>query len=179
MNYRPAQLEVLLPLFLLCLLAEPAAAGPGYLSVTGPVPLRLRKAMPPSAEVQLPALRPLVIPVASIDVAPTNMSIPMPAQTPTAGPANPVPLAPDVDYAAGPPPPSEAAAPPPGVPPYTGPGPLQLSPPAETSIDPMALLNYYLSVATNGMGPRVVMPVFIPPPPPAPSPVSRATYESR
>ena len=106
MNYRPAQLEVLLPLFLLCLLAEPAAAGPGYLSVTGPVPLRLRKAMPPSAEVQLPALRPLVIPVASIDVAPTNMSIPMPAQTPTAGPANPpVPLAPDVDYAAGPPPP--------------------------------------------------------------------------
>jgi hypothetical protein len=34
-------------------------------------------------------------------------------------------------------------------------------------------------VSTNAPGVQVVMPIFVPPAPPLPSPASHATYESR
>ena len=44
--------------------------------------------------------------------------------------------------------------------------------------DPQALLSYLLTVSTNEPGPKVIMPVFIPPTPPALFPSSHASYES-
>jgi len=45
--------------------------------------------------------------------------------------------------------------------------------------DLQAQLNHLLSVSTNEPGTKVIMPVFVPPAPPAPFPSSHATYEAR
>jgi hypothetical protein len=74
---------------------------------------------------------------------------------------------------------SPAALPPPGmvIPfPITALG--QPDQATDAVVDPQALLNYLLSVSTNEPGAKVLMPVFVPPPPPLPYPASHATYES-
>jgi hypothetical protein len=50
---------------------------------------------------------------------------------------------------------------------------------AEGVVDPQVLLSYLLSISTNEPGAKVIMPIFVPPTPPAPSASSHATYESR
>jgi hypothetical protein len=57
--------------------------------------------------------------------------------------------------------------------------PVAPPPPEGAGVDPQALLARLLTASTNDPGPRIIMPVFVPPPPPAPFPSSHATYESR
>jgi hypothetical protein len=54
-----------------------------------------------------------------------------------------------------------------------------LAPATPGVADPQALLTYLLTVSTNDPGAKVIMPVFIPPAPPAPTASSHATYESQ
>ncbi len=75
---------------------------------------------------------------------------------------------------------SPADLPPPGmVIPFPIPASSQPDQAMDGVVDPRALLNYLLSVSTNEAGAKLVMPVFVPPAAPLPSPSSHATYESR
>ena len=177
MNHFAGNNRALLSLLFACLCVGSVAAGPGYLPVTGPTPLRLQVALVPAAEVQLPPLRPPITEVAQNQASPTN-GLP-PAMDPAGAAPDWGPLAPPSssigstpDFLGPPLQPMDSGTP------TALPGPLQMPGPAQPPIDPLSLLNSYLAASTNRAGSQIVMPVFIPPPAPAPSAGSHATYES-
>jgi hypothetical protein len=160
-----------------CLWAGSALGSPGYLPTTGPMPVRFQKAPVPVPPGQLPPLLQPEIQAPQNDGAGTNAPVPsLPATDAETNSALHPPLS---DSAVSLPKPPEPVAPPPSVAiPFSLPGPYGPPAAAEPPIDPVALLNQLLVLSTNGPGARFIMPVFIPPSPPAFSPSSHAVYES-
>ena len=139
------------PLLAVCLLgrdAGSASGSPGYLPALGPVPVRFQI---PSPVMPLMLWPPLI--------QPEKPTVPGVAQRTSASAAEPPAIEPPVMAD----PSSETIA-----------GPLA----TEGLVDLQTQLNYLLSVSTNAPGAKVLMPVFVPPAPPLPSPSSHATYES-
>jgi hypothetical protein len=169
--------KAVLGLFAVCLLGDcgagSATAGPGYLSRVGPVPVRFQTS---------PAVAPVVLwpPL----IQPEKQTVPVDAQMTNAPAAEaPASEAPGVAVPPSATVPDAPAAPPPPQPAMVIPFPLPaLSQPDQVTggvADLQAQINYLLSASTNEQGAKVIMPVFVPPAPPAPFPSSHATYESR
>jgi hypothetical protein len=177
MKKRYRWLEAAVPLLAVWLLGDSgagsAAGSPGYLREVGPVPVRFQT---PSAAVPALFWPPLVQP----EKQTVSVEVPMTNAPATEAPAiEPLVFAvPSPELAGG-----LAATPPPPQPdmmmPFALPPPSQPDQVVDGLVDLQTRLNYLLSVSTNVSGARVIMPVFIPPAPPADNPSSRATYESR
>ena len=107
----------------------------------------------------------------------------MPAYTPPSylgplGPLGPAEPPVDISISSAPPPQPQPVNP---LMPFQGPGAEQSPPQPPGAGDPQNMLNSLLLVSPKNPGsknPQVIMPAFIPPPPPAaPFPSSHATYE--
>jgi hypothetical protein len=146
------------------------SAGPGYLPAVGPVPVRFQAVNLAAPPFLWPPLVPSEPPAAKAEVPATNA--PAAAVVPQAEWVTNAPPAPVVITSAPPPP---APAP---VSPFPLALPSQPEAMADGGLEAQASIHYLLTVSTNTSGTKIIMPGFVPPPPPA-FRASQATYESR
>jgi hypothetical protein len=153
--------------------AGSATAGTGYLPVVGPVPVRFQT---PPAAVPVLLWPPLIQPEKQTAPVEAQMTNAPAAEAPVSeSPTIAVPSsATAADSPAAPLPPQPAL-----VIPFPLPAVNQPNQEIDGIVDLQAQLNYLLSASTNEPGAKVIMPLFVPPAPPAPFPSSHATYESR
>jgi hypothetical protein len=183
-------LRAAVTLLAVCLLGgDPGAAtaGPGYLPVVGPVPVRFQTPSPVVPVVLWPPLLqpekqavgseawpPLLQPDKQALGEAQTTNAPAAEALGMESPSNPVaPSTTSTDAGAADLPPPDLAIP------FPLPAPNQPERMAIGMADPQVVLNYLLSASTNEPGAKVIMPIFVPPAPPVPFPSSHATYESR